>query len=138
MKNRSPALSVGLVVGLLFFAHAMIRNSHAWPMVWPLVAGGAAVLIAARREQLHGFWSGIGVAAKSGLIAGAIFFVSTAAALALLASGSFDGAAAALGAEGPLVVGGAMLSAIALVAAGGVLLAILAGAVTFPFVRKAR
>ena len=67
MKNRSPALSGGLVVGLLFFAHAMIKNSHAWPMVWPLVAGAAAVVIAARREQLHGFWSGIGIAAKSGL-----------------------------------------------------------------------
>lgn len=136
MKHSSPAILAGLVGGALFFGHAMINNSHAWPMVWPLLAGSAAVLLAARRHGLQGFWNGLGLAARAGLVAGSLFFVMTLAALALLATAPFEATATALGAEGPVVLTASVVIALAAAALGGTMLAALAGAATFPIVGR--
>ena len=124
MKQPSPALLAGVIAGLVFFAHAMINDSHAWPMIWPLVAGSGAILLAARKHRLQGFGSGLWIATKAGAIAGALFFATTVAALAAMSS--FNPAIAV---TGNVVM---MLGAVGLSA---VVLALLAGAVTFPVAR---
>ncbi len=133
MHRLSTTVSIGLILGLAFFAHAMINNSHAWPLVWPLAAGSLAVAITARKDRLHSFWRGIGLAVKAGSVAGALFFAATLAALALLASSEPLGAA--LGAEGPIVIGLNLVLSLAFAALLGVLLAAMAGAATYPMIR---
>lgn len=120
MTRLTPAVTVGLVAGLLFFAHAMINNSHAWPLVWPLAGGAAAVWFAARRRRLHGFWSGLGAGAGAGTVAGVLFVVATAIALQAL---------------GLRAVDAKVLSGLAVAAAIGLALAVVAGALAFPFAR---
>jgi hypothetical protein len=78
MHKRS--LLFGLGGGLLFFAHAMINNSHAWPLIWPFLAGALAVWTS--RNSDHGSYGGdVGKAAMVGLVAGAIFVLTTAVTL---------------------------------------------------------
>jgi hypothetical protein len=101
---------IGVVAGLLFFGHAMINNSHAWPLIWPAVAGAAAVL-AAHRQRSPGYAADLATAALAGLIAGATFFAATAFSLSgmgLLKDGSLAALsiAAGLGVLSALVLGG--------------------------------
>lgn len=133
MNRRSPVLVVGLVAGFLFLGHALINNSHAWPMIWPILAGSAAVAIAARRERLGRFASGIGIAAKTGAVASLLFLVGSVAAVALI-DGS-ETAARLWGVEGQSLFRPAAIVAIGFVALAGVVLAAVAGAFTFPVVR---
>jgi hypothetical protein len=126
--------TLGLIGGGLFFAHAMVPYSHAWPLVWPALAGAIGTYQASPR--VHGFFSGIGVAARIGLVAAILFLVTTAATLALLAGPSFASVATSLGAKGPISVSGALLASLAVAASIGVLAAILAGALTYPFARR--
>lgn len=134
MRTLSPPVLAGLVGGALFFAHALVNNSHAWPLVWPLAAGIMAVALSAKRHALGGFWDGLGQAVKAGLIAGLLFFVATVVALMLLATPPLQSVASALGA-GPHLVTSGVITTLAAVGAGGMLLATLAGAITFPMVR---
>ncbi len=133
MNRFSTTFTIGLILGLAFFGHAMINNSHAWPLVWPLAAGALAVAIAARKGRLQSFWRGIGLAVKAGSVAGALFFAATLAALTVLASSEPLGAA--MGAEGPIVIGLNLVLSLAFAAFLGVLLAALAGAATYPVIR---
>ena len=122
MTRFTPAVITGIVAGLLFFAHAMINNSHAWPLVWPVAGGAAAVWFAAHRHRLRGFWSGLRAAAGAGALSAALFFAATAAALA------------ALGLLPPERIEPA-LSALAVAAALGFALATVAGGLAYPFAR---
>jgi hypothetical protein len=91
MNARS--LVFGLGGGLLFFAHAMIDNSHAWPLAWPFLAGVLAVWT--RRTSGHAtYGADIGRAAGVGLIAGMVFILGTAIALSQL---GFSGGAGLVG-----------------------------------------
>ncbi len=122
MTRLTPALTVGLAAGVLFFAHAMINNSHAWPLVWPLAGGAAAVWFAARRGRLHGFWSGLRAGAGAGVVSSALFFAATAAALA------------GLGLLPPERLNVVLLS-LGVAAGLGVVLAAAAGALVYPAAR---
>ncbi|HEX9950661.1 MAG TPA: hypothetical protein VGB53_02755 [Rubricoccaceae bacterium] len=138
LRRLSPSAVAGLAAGLLFFLHALVPNSHAWPMVWPVLGGIAAVTLAARRHRLEGFWSSVASSLKAGALAGLVFLVTTAAALFVLSLPQLEAAARTLGSDGPVIVSGSVLVGLAAVAAGGALLAGLAGAVTFPFARLSR
>ena len=138
LQRFSPAVAAGLVAGLLFFLHALIPNSHAWPMLWPLLGGVGAVVLTARRHRLDGFWNGVGSSLKAGALAGLVFLVATAVALFVLSFPQLEAAARALGSDGPVVISGAVLLSLAAVAALGAALAAFAGALTFPFVRLSR
>lgn len=122
MTRLTPSMTAGLVAGLLFFAHAMISNSHAWPLIWPIAGGAAAVWFAARAHRLHGFWSGLRAGAGAGLVAGGFFFAATVIALRVLNLRE-------LGSEA--------LIGLAIAAAIGGALAVVAGALAFPFARRA-
>ena len=138
LHRLPPAAVAGLTAGPLFFLHALVPNSHAWPMVWPVLGGAAAVILTARRHRLGGFWGGVGSSLKAGALAGLVFLVATAAALLALTMPQLEAAARALGSDGPVVVSTSVLLSLAAVAAGGAALAGLAGAVTFPFARLTR
>jgi hypothetical protein len=124
MGRFTPAMLTGVVAGLLFFGHAMINNSQAWPLVWPFVGGAAAVVLAARRHRLQGFWSGLRAGAGSGALSAALFFATTVVALKALNLIPPDrfGAVAAL---------------LAVAAGIGFVLATVGGALSYPFARRA-
>lgn len=101
---------IGIIGGLLFFGHAMVNNSHAWPLIWPALAGAAAV-IGTHRDRSSGYAADLSAAALTGVIAGATFFVATAISLSelgLLKNGSLGALAlaAVLGMAAALVLGG--------------------------------
>ena len=116
---RAPSLLIGLGGGLLFFAHAMINNSHAWPLVWPFLAGALAVW-ASRSGRDASYGADIGKAATAGLLAGAVFIVTTAVTLAQL---GLSGANSLVG--------------LVFAAAIGLIGAILGGALVHPLARRA-
>ena len=115
---RARSLLFGLGGGLLFFAHAMINNSHAWPLVWPFLAGGLAVWTS--RTGGHAtYGADIRKAAVVGLVAGAVFILTTALALGQLSVNSEIG-----------LVGLAIAAGIGLVGA------MLGGALVHPLARR--
>lgn len=72
MHTRS--LVIGLGGGLAFVAHALIDNSHAWPLVWPALAGLLAVWTSGERAR-SSYGADLGRAALAGLVAAAVFVV---------------------------------------------------------------
>jgi hypothetical protein len=132
--NQLSLKTVGLAAGILFFAHAMVPNSNAWPMVWPALAGALAAYRAARPGR--GFLVGVGRAGGAGAIAGVLFLFATAAVLALLSMSSFAPVARTLGADGPVALNGAVLAGLGFAAALGVVLAACAGALVYPLARR--
>ncbi len=115
MRHRfSPAVAAGL----LFFAHALVPYSRAWPLMWPLLGVAAAAL--ACRSGTVSPWARIRVGAAAGAIAGCMFRVLTLAALFLLAQPGMGPIARMLGAMGPVVVTPVLAFAIAFAALIGV------------------
>ena len=82
MQVKAPIL-VGIAAGVLFFAHAMFNNSHAWPLIWPALAGAVAVF-RGHRGRVTGYGADIARAGIAGVSAGAIFIGATAIALSSL------------------------------------------------------
>lgn len=138
MRHLSPTITTGLFAGLFFFLHALIPNSHAWPMLWPLLGGVITVILAARRHRLKSFWGSIRRSIKAGSLAGIIFLAFTLATLSLLGLPQLESVARALGAESTNMVTGSVILSLAAVAALGALLAAIAGALTFPVIRSIR
>ena len=136
MRRISPTIATGLVAGLLFYLHALIPNSHAWPMLWPILGGVITVILAARRNRLRGFWNSIKKCTKAGSMAGLIFLIFTLATLLLLTLPQLESAARALGSNDSLIVTGSLVLSLTAVAVLGIFLAAVAGAFVFPIVRS--
>lgn len=132
------ATTVGMATGVAFFFHAMLPNSHAWPLIWPLLGGVAVEVIAGRRHELAGFWDGLRLAGVTGLVTGAIFFALTVAALYALGMDQFASLARTLGAMGPVPFTALIVKAVALTAVTGVFLVAIAGGLAFPLARRER
>jgi hypothetical protein len=118
--RSSPAVAAGLVAGLLFFAHALVPYSRAWPLVWPLLGGVAAAALASGGGRSTGAWGRVRVGAAAGAIAGGVFLALTLAALVVLAQPGMGATARILGAMEPVVVTPVLAVAIALAALIGV------------------
>jgi hypothetical protein len=120
----------GVVAGLAFFAHSMVQNSHAWPLLWAFLAGVAAVLLAGRDEAMNA-----GTAVRTGAVAGAaagLTFV-LATSVALFALGVPQEAARELQGQERAAFGGLAISA-----GLGMIVAVLgAAAAYFAFRRRA-
>lgn len=116
MHKRS--LLLGLGGGLLFFSHAVINNSHAWPLLWPFLAGGVAVW-SSRTDGYASYGADIARATVVGLVAGAVFILTTALALSQLGQS-----------------GGIGLVGLAFGAAIGLVGAMLGGALVHPLARR--
>ena len=117
MDRRS--LLFGLGGGLLFFAHAMINNSHAWPLIWPFLAGALAVWTSPSSHR-RGYGADVGKAAMVGLVAGAIFVLATAVTLNQL------------GLNGQIGIAGLAIAAVI-----GLVGAMLGGALVHPLAKRA-
>jgi hypothetical protein len=117
--RTSPAVTAGVAAGLLFFAHALVPYSRAWPLVWPLLGGVAAAALVSRGRAITP-WARVRVGAAAGAIAGGVFLALTLAALFLLAQPGMEATARILGAMEPVVVTPVLAVAIALAAVIGV------------------
>ncbi len=135
MRKISAPLKVGIVMGIAFYLHALIPNSHAWPLLWPAAAGVVGMIVALRSGNMLGFWGSVGIGLKSGAVAGAIFFVATAISLLMLSSPGLSSVARQLGAEGQINVSIAVLMGLALTGAVGAALSALSAGAAYPLSR---
>lgn len=117
MRMTSPFV-LGIVGGVMFFAHGMINNSHAWPLIWPALAG-LAVVVQARRNGDAGFGSELLKAAKVGMFAALVFLGATAVTLG-----------------GMGLLRGSTLLALALAATLGIIASLLAGSLAYPLTHR--
>ena len=137
LQRLSPTTSTGLLFGLLFFLHAAVPDSHAWPMLWPTLAGGTAVYFAMQESSRRGFFGSLGLGAKAGIVAGVVFLIATVPMLYVVRMPSLEPVARALGADGavslsPSVV--LMLAATGLV--GGLLCGVVGSALAHPLLKR--
>jgi small-conductance mechanosensitive channel len=129
MGRTKAATLTGIAAGVAFFAHAMVQNSHAWPLLWTFLAGVLAIVLSSTREA-HNAGAAIASGALAGLIAGIIFVVASFIALFVL--GIPEEAAREVGDRQS-----AVLLAFAVAAAIGVVVAAAGAAVAhFLFARK--
>jgi hypothetical protein len=132
----SPTVRFGLAAGLLLYAHAWIPNSHAYPFVWPLLGGAAAIWWTARHAAGRlpvGRTARIG--AEVGLIAAVVALVLAVPTYVFLTSSAGGPVARALGVPGPLPWSPRALEALALALLVAVPAALLGSAVIRPFAR---
>jgi hypothetical protein len=132
------AILVGVAAGAAFFFHAMLPNSHAWPLIWPLAGGVAVQILAGRQHEASGFSNGFRLAGATGLVTGAIFFIATLASLYALGSPQLAPLAQALGAAGPVPFTSLTVKAVAFTAVVGAVLVAVAGSLAFPVARRER
>jgi hypothetical protein len=125
MRRLSPATLAGVASGVLFYLHAMVPYSHAWPLVWPVLGGAAAVVLAARRADAH--HGALATGARAGAVAAGVFLVMTIPTLLLLSLPRLAEVAKMLGGNGPLVMTGSMLVALAVAASFSIPGAVLGG-----------
>ena len=64
--------AAGVLIGILFCAHAAVRGTGAWPLIWPALGGVVAALMAVRTGKPLAGYSGAG--ARTGAAAASIFF----------------------------------------------------------------
>ena len=83
MGRTKAATLTGIAAGIAFFAHSMVQNSHAWPLLWAFLAGVLAIVLSSTREARNA-GAAIGSGALAGLIAGVIFVVATSIAFFVL------------------------------------------------------
>lgn len=129
MRTRfSPAAVAGLTAGLLFFAHAMVPYSRAWPLLWPLLGGVAAAVLASRDGYSGSGFHRARVGAAAGAIAGAVFLGGTLVALFILSRPGLEPVAGLFGAVKPIAFNPALLVALAVAALVGIAAGALGGA----------
>jgi hypothetical protein len=138
MTHASLPLKVGVLLGFLFFAHALIPHSNAWPLVWPFIAGALVVVLAAREGRFRSFGQGMAAAVKTGAVAGLFFFAAGAVTLLLLSTRPLEPVARLLGAENGIDFSPAVLVGLAIAALIGVALAALSGAAAYPLASRRR
>jgi hypothetical protein len=121
-RTSNASLLIGAAAGAAFFAHAMVQNSHAWPLIWALLGGFLAVFLA--RRDVPSFAAAAKTGALTGLVAGIVFFAATAVTMLVLK--------APAGAAGEVQDRpGALLVGLAITAALAVIVAAVGGAVAW-------
>jgi hypothetical protein len=117
-RRLPPELTMGMIAGLLFFAHSALPDTNAWPLIWPGLGGALAARLSAQRCE--GCTSSTGTGAKAGAACAAVFFLGGAALLSSLEAPQLENRAAIL------VLGAAL----------GLLLSTVAANVTGQFLRS--
>ena len=123
-----PAAQAGVPAGVLFAAHALFADSHVWPLVWPLLGGAAAVLIAPAATRLRDAGSRAKLGATAGGFAGVVFLVLTLVGLFAFERSAMESGGRLLGADDPLLATLSIVLAIGIAALIGVALAAVGGA----------
>lgn len=119
--------AAGLTAGVLFFAHAMVPYSRAWPLLWPLLGGVAAAVLASRERRLSG-GQRARVGASAGAVAGVVFLLATGLALYVISLPGMESVAGLFGAVEPIAFNPALLAALAIAAVIGIAAGALGGA----------
>lgn len=133
--TRHPVLTSGIVLGALFLGNASIDYSRAWPMVWPLLGGALAVVLASRRHAVP--WrEGIGLGAKAGLVGLLVLLVVGVPLVSLYAGPAIERRVQDVGGTVPLG-GGFLLAAVVMLALGALntVAATLGAVLALPLVR---
>lgn len=136
MEKLSSVLKVGLIAGFLFFAHALIPNSNAWPLVWPALAGFFVVYSLKNTGKLKNYVQTIISLLKMSALSAAIFFLLTLLVLFVLNLPETEKISNILGAEGPIIINSAVIISLLIASGLGVILAMISGSVSYPFLRK--
>ncbi len=123
-----PAAKAGVPAGILFAAHALFGNGHLWPMIWPLLAGVAAVLIAPASSRYRDAGARAKLGATAGGFAGVIFLVLTLIGLFAFEREALESGGQLLGSDDPMLDMLRIILAIGIAALLGVALAALGGA----------
>lgn len=136
MKNSSVVFKIGILAGFLFFLHALIPNSHAWPLIWPFLAGIFLMVYLKNKINLENYLQAAKPLLKVGLISAGIFFVFTLLVLLLLNIPVMEGVSEFLSAEGPVVINSSVVVGLLIAAGLGIVLSMLSGSVLYPFLKK--
>lgn len=136
MKNSSVVLKIGIVAGFLFFLHALIPNSHAWPLIWPFLGGIVLMVYLKDRVNLQNYWQAAKPLLKVGLISAGIFFVFTLLVLFLLNIPGMEGVSEYLGADGPVTVNSSVVVGLLIASGLGIVLSVVSGSIAYPFLKK--
>ncbi len=133
-----PGVIAGLLAGGLFYLHALVPSSRAWPLIWPLMGGALAVMLAARYQANRiSVGQGLKLGAKTGIAAGALFFGATLPTLYALAQPAFEDVARNLGAVNmPVQVSMPVTIGLAVAALLGTAAAVLGGLLALPVARR--
>jgi hypothetical protein len=134
----SQTIQAGCVAGALFYLHALLPNSHAFPLIWPLLGGAFAVYLAMRRRGEVPGQMAIKTAIGAGAVAAALFLGATIPTLHALNAPVLTPLARALGAAGQVPVTGTAVSALAVASGIALVMAGLGGLLALPLVRSRR
>lgn len=136
MKNSSIVTKVGLIAGFLFFIHALIPNSNAWPLIWPIFAGIFLMFFLKNKRRLKNYLQAARSLLKVGVLSSGIFFVFTVLVLLLLNLPGMEGIANFLGAEGPVIMNSSAVLGLLLASGLGIILSMISGSIFYPFFKK--
>lgn len=109
-KRTVSVWHIAFVGGILFFIHALIPYSHAWPLIWPLMAGIAVAFTGGR----------ITTTVRASLLCAVTYFVLTSIAIVIA----------------PISLNAMLFRGLGIAAVIGFAIFFLAGAVARPFVPK--
>ena len=132
IRTFTPALRAGLAGGSLLYLHGLFPDTHAYPLVWPLLAGAVALWLATGEPARRPRWRGLATASVAGVLAGVLAFVAFSVTLLALRQPVLASTARALGASGPLPSPQTVIPALALVVAMAIPAALLGGLLTLP------
>lgn len=136
MKISSVVFKIGILAGFLFFLHALIPNSHAWPLTWPFLGGVFLMVYLKNQVKLENYLQAAKPLLKVGLISAGIFFVFTLLVLFLLNIPGMEGASEFLGAEGPVIINSSVVVGLLIASGLGIVLSLVSGSVLYPFLKK--
>ena len=78
-RQFTGSVPLGLLFGALFFAHAAVPDTRAWPLIWPAVGGALAVIMCAKCGKRSANFAGTG--ARTGAASAIVFVVAGATLL---------------------------------------------------------
>jgi hypothetical protein len=132
----SRSVLVGLAAGLLFFAHAFLIESQAWPLIWPFLGGLFSLSLSAAMATDHPtVRDALGAAARAGLACGGVFFVLSSVLLLAAGMPVFEAAAASLETEEAVMFTASMFLPLLITASVGFACSLFAGVLVGPMVR---
>lgn len=131
MRNLAVHVKIGILAGILFFLHALIPYSDAWPMIWQGIAAAVLVIWLMKSGKDVQYRKTAKRLFQTGLISSAIFVVCTAAVLFTLTFPSMNVFASFPGAEGEIVFNATLISGLLMASAIGVVVMLVIGSLTY-------
>ena len=101
--ERHPVAVPGVVSGLVMLVHGIVPDTHAMPLIWPVIAGGASAWLLKRSTRdARPNVRALRAALASGLVAGGVALAGFTVGYVLLTLPAFTPIAMEMGATGKL------------------------------------